>query len=544
MAGTARELGLRAYAGMRWAAAYQHLTTADAEQALDASDLERLAVAAHCLGRNAESTQAWGRAYAAHLAAGDVAGAALAAGWCGFGLLTRGEFALGSGWLSRSQALCEEHNLDCPGTWFALCQAAAGTMLGGDHASALPMFEESQRNADRIRDPDTMTLSRLGRGQCLAELGRSREALPLLDEVMVAIVNDELSPIIVGLAFCAAIECCQQILEVRRAQEWTAALTHWCEQQPDLVPYRGNCLVHRAEILMLHGAWPEAYAEAERARAWLAEVAADRTLGNAYYRLGELHRLRGQYAEAEPAYKQAHDYGHETQPGLALLRLAQGHVDSAAAAIRRALEETTAIVARAHLLGAQAEVALAAGDVIGARHAAQQLGEAARQLDARLLRARAMHADGAVTLAEGDASTALGILRAAWSVWQELDIPYEAARGRVLIGEACRALGDEDTAQMELDAAGWLFQELGAAPDLARVQKLSRRSPRRVRGGLSLREVQVLRLVAAGKSNRAIADELFLSEKTVHRHVSNIFTKVDVGSRAAATAYAFQHDLV
>lgn len=544
MGGGARDAGRSAYAEKRWTEAYSQLAAADAAQPLDPTDLERLAIAAHCLGKSEESTGAWARAYDAYLAAGDVASAALAAAWCSFSLQTRGEFALGSGWLSRVQALCQEHNLDCPATWFALGQTAAGTMFGGDYADALPMFEETQRHADRIRDPNGMTLSRLGRGQCLTFLGRTREGLQALDEVMVAITNDDVSPLVIGLAFCGGIECCQRILDVRRAQEWTAALSRWCEQQPDLVPYRGNCLVHRAEILTLHGAWPEAYDQAERARDWLADVAADPTLGSAYYQLGELHRLRGEYADAETAYKQASQLGHEAQPGLGLLRLAQGHIDSATAAIRRALEETTDSGPRAHLLGAHAEVSLAAGDVATARAAAQQLGEVAAKIDAPLLRARALHADGAVTLAEGDPRTALGVLRSAWALWQELDAPYDGARVRVLIAQVCRALGDEDTAEMELDAARWVFQELGAVPDLARVQRLSRRTPAETPGGLSLREVQVLRLVAAGKTNRAIADELFLSEKTVHRHLSNIFTKLDVGSRAAATAYAFQHNLV
>ena len=539
-----RDAGRLAHAEKRWAEAFSQLTSADAVQPLDPPDLERLAVAAHCIGKTDESTGAWARAYDAYLEAGDVASAALAAAWCAFGLQTRGEFAMGGGWLGRVQALCQEHDLDSPAAWFAHGQMAAGAMFGGQYEDALSMFEEVQRHADRLRDPNGMTLTRLGRSQCLTALGRTREALALLDEVMVSITNDAVSPLVIGLAYCGGIECCQQVLDVRRAQEWTAALTRWCEQQPDLVPYRGNCLVHRAEILALHGAWPEAYDQAERARDWLADVAADSALGSAYYQLGELHRLRGGYAEAEAVYKLASQYGHETQPGLGLLRLAQGHVDSATAAIRRALEETTGIMPRARLLGAYVEVSLAAGDVATARSAAQQLEEIAAQVEAPLLRASTLHADGAVALAEGDPRRALGVLRSAWVLWQELDAPYDGARVRVLIGRACRELGDEDTAEMELDAARWVFEGLGAAPDLARAQKLSRRKPALRPGGLSLREVQVLRLVAAGKTNRAIADELFLSEKTVHRHLSNIFIKLDVGSRAAATAYAFQHNLV
>lgn len=539
----ALELVADAYTRRAWGEAYALLTEAGADQPLDPQHLEQLAVAAHCIGKTDESTEAWGRAHTAYLEAGDVENAVLAAAWCAFGLLTRGEFALGSGWLGRAQSLCDEHALDGPARWFVLGQMAAGAMFGGEYTAALEMFEESQRHADGLRDANGMTLSRLGRAQCLTQLGRAREALRLFDEVMVAVRTDVVSPLVAGLAYCAAIESCQQILDVRRAQEWTAALSRWCDQQPDLVPYRGNCLVHRAEILTLHGAWPEAYDEAERARDRLAHGAGT-AVGNAYYRLGELHRLRGEYTDAEAAYRQASLHGRETQPGLGLLRLAQGNVESATAAIRRALDETAQVITRAHLLGAQAEVALAANQVPTARAAADELATIAAGIDVPLLRATAMYADGAVTLAEGDARTALGCLRSAWTHWQELQAPYHGARVRVLIGEACRALGDEDTAEMELDAARWVFQELGAAPDLARVQQLSTRRAAATPGGLSLREAQVLQLVAAGKTNRAIADELFLSEKTVHRHLSNIFTKLEVGSRSAATAYAFQHNLV
>lgn len=537
------ELAADACSRRAWGEAYARLTEADAQQPLSPQHLEQLALAAHCIGKTDESSDAWGRAHTGYLAAGDLENAALAAAWCAFGLLTRGEFALGSGWLGRAQSLCDEHALVGPARWFVLGQTAAGAMFGGEFAAALEMFEETQRRADQLRDANGMTLSRLGRAQCLTQLGSTRDALRLFDEVMVAVSTDTVSPLVAGLAYCAAIESCQQILDVRRAQEWTAALTRWCDQQPDLVPYRGNCLVHRAEILTLHGAWPEAYDQAERARDWLAGGAST-AVGNAYYRLGELHRLRGEYIDAEAAYKQASRHGQETQPGLGLLRLAQGHVDSATAAIGRALDERVTVIARAQLLSAQVEVALAAKRVPSARAAADELATIAAGTDVPLLRATAMYADGAVTLAEGDAPAALGCLRSAWTHWQELEAPYHGARVRVLIGEACRALGDEETAEMEFDAARWVFQELGAAPDLARVQKLSTRPVAAAPGGLSLREAQVLRLVAAGKTNRAIADELFLSEKTVHRHLSNIFTKLGVASRSAATAYAFQHDLV
>jgi DNA-binding CsgD family transcriptional regulator len=380
-------------------------------------------------------------------------------------------------------------------------------------------------------------LSRLGRGQCLIRLGRGSEGLQSLDEVMVAMNVGTVSPLVAGLAFCAAIESCQQILEVRRAQEWTAALTRWCASQPDLIPYRGDCLVHRAEILTFHGAWPEAYDEAERARTWLADTAGP-SFGNAYYRLGELHRLRGEYTDAEAAYKQASLHGHETQPGLGLLRLAQGHSDSATAAIRRALDETTERSLRARLLPAFVEIMLAAGDLEAARAAAAELGRIADGHEAGMLGAMAALAQGAVELAAGDVRAALGSSRHAARVWQQLEAPFEVAQARTLVGLACRALGDRDTAAFELEAARGIFAGLDAAPELARVETLMRPATPSAHG-LTAREQEVLGLVAAGKSNREIAAELVLSEHTVARHLQNIFAKLGVSSRTAASAFAW-----
>jgi DNA-binding CsgD family transcriptional regulator len=267
-------------------------------------------------------------------------------------------------------------------------------------------------------------------------------------------------------------------------------------------------------------------------------------VGAAFYQRAELHRLRGEFARAEEAYRQVSRWGRSPQPGLAQLRLAQGQVAAAEAAIRRAVDEAQDRAARAKLLAAQVEIALAASDIPAARAAADALSEIAAEIAAPFLHAVAAHAMGAVLLGEGDARAALAALRRAWTAWQEIEAPYEAARVRVLIGRACRALGDEDTAEMELDAARWAFRQLGAAPDLVRVEALSKKAVATAAGGLTAREAQVLRLVAAGKTNREVAADLFLSEKTVARHVSNIFTKLGLSSRSAATAYAFRHGLV
>ena len=537
----ALEKGRDAFARRAWAAAYAELSTAEGDGAGGPADLERLAVAAYLVGRDAESADAWSRAYRGYADEGDVNHAALCGFHLGMGFMNQGEMARAGGWFARAQRLLDESGLDCVARGYLLVPDALRSLMTGDAAAAYDRFSHLAEMADRFGDPDAMALARLGRGQALIALGTTADGLGLLDEVMVAITTGEVSPVSVGIVYCAAILACQEVFDQRRAQEWTAALTRWCEAQPDLVPYRGQCLVHRAEIMQLHGDWPDALDEAVRACERLDGRPA---AGMAFYALGDLHRLRGAFDKAEEAYRQAGQLGHEPQPGLALLRLVQGRVDDARATVRRVLSETHDRLGRAKILPAYVDIALTTGDAAAARPAAEELSGIATELDAPLLHAVAARADGHTLLAEGDAHAALAALRRAWRVWQQVEAPYEAARTRVIIGLACRRLGDRDSADMELDAARWMFRQLGAGPDLARVENLLRPAPTVAPCGLTTREVEVLRLVAAGKTNRSIAADLFLSEKTVARHVANIFGKLDVSTRSAATAYAYEHDLV
>jgi DNA-binding CsgD family transcriptional regulator len=534
--------GRLAYERRAWGEAYERLSAADAAGDAAAADLERMAIAAYMLGRPDDSTAAGARAHVEAVRTGDVGLAIRSAYGLGMEYMQRGEMAQGGGWLARGARLAEESGYDGVEPGFLLIPQALQSLMAGRAADAFGIFEQVAAIAERFDDADLRTMGRLGRGQSLIAMAETRRGVALLDEAMTAVIAGEISPIASGIVYCAVIEACQSMFDLRRAQEWTAALERWWESQPDMIPFRGNCLVYRAELMRFHGAWGEATDEAQRAREWLSRPPPEPAVGEAIYQLAELDRLRGAFEAAEAGYREAGTWGRLPEPGLALLRLAQGDIAAASAAIRRAMAEASDEMVRARMLEPAAEIALGAGDVVAARDAADRLSEIADGLDAPLLRAMAARTDGTVRLAEGDVEGALAILRRAWEAWRELDAPYEAARVRARAARACRALGDLDGAAVESAAAREVFERLGAAPDIAALETGSDAAA--LPGGLSTREVEVLRLVAAGLTNRAIADALTISERTVDRHVSNIFTKLDVSTRAAATAFAYEHGLV
>jgi DNA-binding CsgD family transcriptional regulator len=497
------------------------------------------------LGRDDDYLSCLEGAHHAHLDAADALRAVRCAFWLGIALMLRQETGRAAGWFARAQRLLEREPRDSVEPGYLLIPVLLGHVSAGDCEAAYATAAEAAEIGQRFGDADLLALAVQEQGHALVRQGRVEEGLRLVDEAMVAVTAGELSPIVTGLVYCNTIAFCQSVYELRRAREWTDALTRWCEQQPDMVAHTGLCLVHRAEILELQGAWPEALEEARRAGERLARGMMNQTAaGHARYRQGEVHRLQGELAAAEEAYREASRCGWEPQPGLALLRLAQGNSAAATAAIRRVAGEASEPLDRARLLPAYVEIMLAVGDVGEAQRACRELEDISAGRGSGLLGAMSAQARGAVALADGDARSALVALRQASHAWQELEAPYEAARVRVLVGLACRALGDEDTAALELDAARDAFRRLGAVPDLVRTDALVPWSAPRDAHALTPRELQVLRLVADGSSNKAIAADLVLSERTVERHLSNIFAKVGVSSRAAATAYAYEHQLV
>ena len=549
--------GREAFQRSAWREAATLLAAADDTAPLAVDDLERLAVAAYLMGDDETSLEAWTRVHQNCLEEQQVPRAIRAAFWMMLELMDRAEWARAGGWLARCRRLLGPDR-DCAESGLLLVLEARTALKRADSAAAYEASFQAVELAERFPDPELRAFGLLAKGLVLARQGNTAEAVLLFDEAMVATTIGCVSPITVGTVYCAVIDVCHHIMDLGRMREWTEVLSVWCSRQPDLVPFRGECLVHRAEILGMGGAWSRALEEARQAcgppsEATPAEhsaaieprsVARGRPMGAAFYLIAEIHRVRGEFAEADAAYREASAYGRPPGAGLALLRLAQGDKAGAAAAIRRALVEPASLRVRAATLAAVVEIELAACDLAAARHAVDQL--AALTAEARLpwFTALLAQSTGSLLLAEGDAARAIERLREAWMTWQELEAPFDAARVRVTMGMAQRAMGDDEAAGLEFDAARRVCQRLGAEPELRRIERLRGTSKRAGIAGLTAREQEILARVATGMTNRAIAQELFISDRTVDRHVSNILTKLDLASRSAATAYAYEHGLV
>jgi ATP/maltotriose-dependent transcriptional regulator MalT len=531
----------------RWAEACEEFSAVDRLEPLAADDLEAFAEAAQVSGRGQEAVGLLRRAYQARVAAGEIDQAITAGFWLWQALIINREYARANGWVAQVRRFAQER-LDHPALiedhgWLMVTDAYSLIAMA-DYDTAAQLLARAAEDASRRHQTDLVAFATTIWGRALIKSGQFREGLSRLDEAMLPVIDGDTSPRARTMLYCAAIATCHEVREFARVREWTLALGAWLDSLPGLGgAYFGNCRIYRSYLMRLCGSWPEALNEVAVVCDDLSSGYGQLVAGHAFYQLGEMHRLLGN-PEAEQAYRRAGELGAPTQPGLALLRLMRDDVDTAVVGIRRALTETKGQLERLDLLSACVTIMLTVGDLDAARSAAAEIALIAEVYDTGAIHAEVAAAHGAVALAEDDAATALPLLRSAARWWREVEAPYAVATLSVLIGLACRAMGDEEAAQLELESARASFSHLGARPDLRQVEALLHPVQPASSHGLTAREIEVLGLIAAGKTNHAIASELFLSERTVHRHVTNIFDKLGVRSRTAAASYGIQHHIV
>jgi DNA-binding CsgD family transcriptional regulator len=529
-----------AFARGDWPTAYAAWSAADLAS-LPPADLHDLATVAELTGHHDVTIAALHRAFAHSREVSDLALAVQCAFRISMTAATHGEAALAAGWTARAEGLVEGLDDRVELGWVAFLRMFRA-LGSGDLAAAGACADEVAAIGRRHDEPDLTALGVCAQGRLALYGGRIGEGLARLDEAMVRVIAGETSPVIAGHVYCTAIEGCQEISDFGRVAEWTGALERWCAGQPGLLAFTGQCAVHRGQLLRLHGEWRQALAEFDRASRRYEEIGARDAVGLAAYEAGEVLRTLGEYDAADLAYQRAADHGFDPQPGLALLWAVRGQRAAALAAIERLLAEPGGPVQRSRLLPAAVEVLVGAGEVDRARVVADELDELARLLGCLWVEGAAAYSAGAVEVAAGDAAGALPYLRKAQQLWARGDATYDLGRARLLSGRALAALGDSASSRRELEAARATFRRIGAQPAADHAGLLL--VPASLPAGLTAREVEVLRLVASGRSNAQIAASLVLSEKTVARHLSNIFTKLDVGSRTAATAFAFEQRLV
>jgi len=538
--------GRQAYSARMWSKAYELLSDKRQMAKLDARDIERLGDAAYLIAKDEEALRFWTRAHNAHVDGKDIGGAARVGALISLTLLLKGELSQCNGWIARIERLLESA-AECDGEReFLRLLAAIKQMFGGDAKGAMRHFESAVAKGTETQDADLLAIGLLCRGQALVATGKATEGAASLDEAMVSVTSGQVSPIFCGIIYCAVILTCQSVFDSERAREWTEAFDDWCRTQPDLVPFRGQCLVHRSEILQMTGDWPRAMEEADRACRWLSSRT-ETTAGRAQYQKGELHRLTGDFDAADRCYARAQQLGFDPQPGLALLRMAEGKANAAAVSIRAACgasyttSPSNSDPERLRLLGPSVEICLSAGETEYAIAAAEELSGWAGTFEAPLLRATSAQATGTVLAATGQHDPALNQLSEALDLWQSLAMPYEAARTRARLSALYHALGADDLAETHCLVAWATFRDLGAVGDLSSMPALQHGgSP----FGLTDRQIDVLHLLSAGRTNREIAEQLGISEHTVARHVSNIFDKTGVSSRTAAASFAHRKGLL
>lgn len=535
------EKGRDHYGRREWADAFESLKRAQDNAPLDLPDLDRLVWSAGLIGDDAEFLRALEHLHETCCENGDMRQAARSAFWIGFRHFSTGSTSQAMGWLARAERQLDKVGDECAEHGYLLLPTVYRHLFADENEAAEAIARDVTEIAERCGDPDLAAIARNLRGRALLRLRHVQAGLALIDDAMISVTSGKVAPLVAGIVYCNVIASCNQVYALDRAREWTATLTHWIEQQPQLVNFTGTCLVHRSEIMQLAGEWGAALEEARLVCNGVCNDKDPEVYADACYQQAELLRLQGLFEDAETAYRLANRNGRDPQPGLALLRLAEGHVNEAVAAIERVVSTTKEQWKRARVLPAFFEIMYAANKLDRARQASDELLSIADEFGTEILGAIADQTRGAIALADGNAEKAVEFLQRAFAIWNRVGAPYITARIRVLLANAYRILGDNDGADMEIDAARATFETLGAKPDLEALPVSTRQA---AQCGLSPRELGVLKLLARGETNKAIAAELGLSERTIHRHVSNIFNKFDVATRAAATAVAYQKKLI
>lgn len=464
----------------------------------------------------------------------------------GFTWFLRGEVAIGSGWVSRARRLLADQP-DCAERGFLIWLDATDALEAGDLPAVLAAASEMHEIGRRFAAPTLTSLALVFEGMVCIHRGGVDKGFALLDEAMLPVLAGQIEPEWAGNIYCQLMSVCHDLGDVRRARQWTVATERWCDTFASAAMFVGICRIHRVQLLQLRGDWTRAEREASIACEELAQMNV-MVVPEAHYQLAELRRLRDDLPGAEVAYLRARELGREPQPGLALLCLARGDADNARVMVVAALAQSaTRPFHQARLLVAHVEIALACGDVKAAASASEELGGIAGRYATAAFRTWTNHVRGSVLLATRQPADAVATLRDAHQGYREMEAPYDAATIQVLIAQACEMLGNTDAARAELDAAAAAFSALGAAAQVRRLAELrgssGTRAPAALPGGLTVREVEVLTQIAAGATNRQAAAALFISEKTVARHLANIFTKLGLSSRTAAAAWAYEHHL-
>jgi ATP/maltotriose-dependent transcriptional regulator MalT len=525
-----------------WSDIYKSLK--NQEGALNDKDLRKFALAAYLIGKDRKSIDILNHLHHQYLEKKEIKHAIRSAFWIGFLLMFKGERARGSGWFSRAHRLIDEHEYEGSENELLLIPTGLGELGAGNAEKAYNIFKKAHEAGTGYNDPDLSILSLLGLGQALIQKGEISPGTSLLDESMVMIEIADISPLVIGIVYCAVIETCQLIFDIGRAQEWTKVLSQWCESQPDLVPFRGQCLIRRSQIRHLHGEWPEALDEMHRACQLLSKPPGEPAAGEANYQLAEIFRLKGDLKHAELLFREAHKWGRNPQPGMALLRLMQNEKEKALQNIQTSLNETKNPLHRIKLLPAYIEILLAHEKLEDTRRVVNELTIAAEKYDAIYLSATVAYCQGCLLLKEGDTTKAINSFQQSLNLYKKINAPYEIAYARFQLGIAYRDKGDHDSSELEFATAQWIFQELKATPDLKKVEAYIDKKKESKRHGLTLRELQVLQLVGEGSTNKICSNKLFISERTVERHLSNIFNKLEVNSRTEAIAFAFKHRML